>query len=144
MDGVLEKESWGEEDIDERAEWLADKALAVWSSPLPAPHPENVHVIVDAGFRRLRHVWGRLRLQRFFRRRIDWLAERQEELPLLQGLAQLAIGDRQAHFPLANSAIESLSAFCTLTEGLTSTWVSVSLAVSSPACSCRSRRPSRI
>lgn len=80
MDGVLEKESWGEEDIDERAEWLADKTLAVWSSPLPAPHPENVHVIVGAGFRRLRHVWGRLRLQRFFRRRIDWLAERQEEL----------------------------------------------------------------
>ena len=31
MDGVLEKESCGEEDIDERAEWLADKALAVWS-----------------------------------------------------------------------------------------------------------------
>lgn len=31
MDGVLEKESWGEEDIDERAEWLADKALTVWS-----------------------------------------------------------------------------------------------------------------
>ena len=31
MNGVLEKESWGEEDIDERAEWLADKALAVWS-----------------------------------------------------------------------------------------------------------------
>lgn len=31
MDGVLEKESWSEEDIDERAGWLADKALAVWS-----------------------------------------------------------------------------------------------------------------
>lgn len=31
MDGVLEKEAWGEEDIDERAEWLADKALTVWS-----------------------------------------------------------------------------------------------------------------
>ena len=31
MDGVLEKKSWGEEDIDERAEWLADKALVMWS-----------------------------------------------------------------------------------------------------------------
>jgi len=30
---------------------------------------------------------------------------------------------------LANSAIESFNAFCTLTEGLTSTWVSVSLAM---------------
>ena len=30
MAGVLEKESWGEGDIAERAEWLADKALEVW------------------------------------------------------------------------------------------------------------------
>lgn len=64
----------------------------------------------------------------FLRRRIDWLAERQEEPhhqidALLQGLAQLAVGCRQAHF-FVSSAIESLSAFCTLTEGLTSTLVS--------------------
>lgn len=30
MAGALEKESWGEGDIAERAEWLADKALEVW------------------------------------------------------------------------------------------------------------------
>lgn len=30
MAGALEKESWGEGDIAERAEWLADKALDVW------------------------------------------------------------------------------------------------------------------
>ena len=54
-----------------------------------------------------------------------------------------AISYIQSHFPpersrkimgrfkgiWANSAIESFSAFCTLTEGLTSTWVSVSLAM---------------
>ena len=30
MAGALEKESWGEDDIADRAEWLADKALEVW------------------------------------------------------------------------------------------------------------------
>ena len=30
MAGALEKESWGEGDIADRAEWLADKALEVW------------------------------------------------------------------------------------------------------------------
>ncbi|RGJ85183.1 DUF262 domain-containing protein [Collinsella sp. TM04-9] len=30
MAGALEKESWDEDDIAERAEWLADKALEVW------------------------------------------------------------------------------------------------------------------
>lgn len=30
MTGVLEKESWSEGDIADRAEWLADKALEVW------------------------------------------------------------------------------------------------------------------
>lgn len=48
--------------------------------------------------------------------------------PLLQGLAQLAVG-AASRTSLDNSAIESFNAFCTLTEGLTSTWVSVSLAM---------------
>ena len=30
MAGALEKESWGEDDIADRAEWLANKALEVW------------------------------------------------------------------------------------------------------------------
>ena len=30
MAGALEKESWDEGDIADRAEWLADKALEVW------------------------------------------------------------------------------------------------------------------
>ncbi|MCX8647376.1 HNH endonuclease [Bifidobacterium sp. B4107] len=30
MAGALEKESWNEGDIADRAEWLADKALEVW------------------------------------------------------------------------------------------------------------------
>lgn len=30
MNDVLEKESWSETEIDERAEWLADQALSVW------------------------------------------------------------------------------------------------------------------
>ena len=30
MADVLEKESWDEDDIADRAEWLANKALEVW------------------------------------------------------------------------------------------------------------------
>ncbi|MBQ2016142.1 MAG: hypothetical protein II207_03980, partial [Clostridia bacterium] len=69
----------------------------------PAPHPENAHVVVDAGFRCLWHSRGHLHSRLFLRWRINPLAKRQEEShndfdPLLQGLAQFSVGGSQPHF----------------------------------------------
>ncbi len=77
MAGALEKESWNEGDIADRAEWLADKALEVWRWALPASHLEDacgVGTRIDDGWNRLfqkRSSWRCL-----FRRRVKRLAER--------------------------------------------------------------------
>lgn len=89
--------------------------MVVSNVPLPAPHPEDARVAIGAGFRRLRYSRGRLHLRFFLCWCVSLLAERQEEPhhelnPLLQRLAQLAVGGR-LRTALANSAIEALSAF---------------------------------
>ena len=101
---------------------------------LSASHSEDARSVgfcIHYGCHRLFQRGGSWRC--LYRWRVNPLAERQEKPhhepeSLLQRLAQLAVRGCQTNF-LGQLAIEFLSAFCTLTEGLTSTWVSVSLAM---------------